>query len=193
MLRIINKLFCVLVFLPFLNAFAMEDGDYQIICHTKNRGMRALEYAGRVSLEEVSNSGDQKWTIQRVHTGHFGEAYYRIYWNVGSDGRNVHSNHRYLEAFPGKDKIVKAKSWENAPDQHWLIEAAGNGKFLISCNTQNKGLKYLEAFPGDGVVRPVDRNCGEVDQEWILERIWHPEDLNYCRFSLVSFMISEPY
>jgi hypothetical protein len=179
MLQIINKLFFVLAFLPFLNAFAMDDGDYRIICHTRNKGMRALEktdvflgFGEKVSLEEVSNSGHQKWTIKRVHTGLLGEPYYRIYWNIDD-------THRYLEAFPGQDRIVKPMRWANVPDQHWLIDNIGNGKFLISCNTQNKGRKYLEAFPGDSVVRPVDRNYGEIDQEWRLERIWNPENLDY--------------
>jgi ribosome biogenesis GTPase A len=140
----------------------LEDGDYNICCHTRNKGLRFLEAFPRddvVRPRYETSEQDQIWSIKLIK-----DNFYSISCYTRNEGL------RFLEAFPNEDFVrprpqVFDQNQVCDRDQLWSITLVKDGLYSISCNTRNGGLRFLEAFPREDAVRPRPQICDQ-DQMW---------------------------
>lgn len=165
-----KKVYKKLLFLSSLSCLSfsasamIEDGDYRIICHTRNGGVRALEAFPNddtVRPMEESWDQDQKWSVKSIGNGS-----YHITCHTKNGGV------RYLEAFPNEDKI-RPRADSRDQNQKWSIKPTHSGLYRIICKTKDDGKKALEAFPNTNLlfflrnpeIKPRGKSLDQ-DQMW---------------------------
>lgn len=135
--------------------------SYHLLCHTLNRGLKALEAFPRDQRTKIcdvnSEETDQVWVLKSMGKG----------FQITCSTRNC--GLRCLEAFPNSNE-VRVVALGSSKDQIWYTEQANEG-FRVYCNTQNGGKRYLEAFPKDNWARPGQYNESNIDQIWIFNPI----------------------